>query len=43
LWADSIEEIWRPQGGKISILRELSGVHTITVDRVLQEITQLVD
>lgn len=41
LWADSIEEVWRPQGENLVLVREVSGICTISVDRVLRELKQL--
>lgn len=40
LWADSVEEIWRPQG-KVRIVREAGGVRHISAARVRQELTEL--
>jgi heptosyltransferase-3 len=34
LWADTVEEIWRPRGEQVQILRELSGLHNLSVTRV---------
>jgi heptosyltransferase-3 len=34
LWADTVEEIWRPRGERVQILRELSGLHNLSVTRV---------
>lgn len=41
LWADTIEEIWRPQGERVVIVKETAGLHSLDVDRVLRELTQL--
>jgi heptosyltransferase-2 len=41
LWADTLEEVWRPQGEKLVIVRETEGVCAISVDRVLQELNRL--
>ncbi len=41
LWADTLEEIWRPQGENLVLVREVSGIHSISVDRVLRELNQL--
>jgi heptosyltransferase-2 len=41
LWADTIEEIWRPQGERVKILREARGISSITVDCVLGELAKL--
>jgi heptosyltransferase-3 len=38
LWADTIEEIWRPQGERLMIVREAAGVRAISVERVLAEL-----
>jgi len=38
LWADTIEEIWRPQGERFVIVREAAGVRAISVERVLAEL-----
>jgi heptosyltransferase-2 len=42
LWADSVEEIWRPQGERVTVVKEISGLHTLGVERVLLELAQLV-
>jgi len=42
LWADSIEEIWRPQGEKLTILRHEKGIHEISVDHVMGELKRVV-
>jgi heptosyltransferase-2 len=41
LWADTIEEIWRPQGDRLAIVREAAGVRAISVERVLAELTAM--
>jgi heptosyltransferase III len=41
LWADSVEEIWRPQGEQLVVLREPGGVRAIGVERVVRELTRL--
>jgi heptosyltransferase-3 len=38
LWADTVEEIWRPQGERLAIVREAAGVRAIRVERVLAEL-----
>jgi heptosyltransferase-2 len=43
LWADTKEEIWRPQGERLVIVREASGVEAISVKRVVAELTALVE
>jgi heptosyltransferase III len=42
LWADTLEEIWRPQGERVVILRELTGVWAIRVEEVINELRKLV-
>ena len=42
LWADTLEEIWRPQGEKLTILRHEGGIHEITVEQVMGELKRLV-
>ena len=42
LWADTLEEIWRPQGEQVVILQELTGVATISVEKVVNELRKLV-
>lgn len=42
LWAHTSEEIWRPQGARVQILRELSGLDNMSVARVAAELTKLV-
>jgi heptosyltransferase-2 len=41
LWADTIEEIWRPQGERVTILREARGIGSISVECVLSELAKL--
>lgn len=41
LWAHTIEEIWRPQGERVQILRETAGLHNLGVARVVAELTKL--
>jgi len=42
LWGDALEEIWRPQGERVVILREMSGVGAISVKKVVNELHKLV-
>jgi ADP-heptose:LPS heptosyltransferase len=42
LWADTLEEIWRPQGEPLVILKEITGVQAISVEKVLNELRKLV-
>ena len=41
LWADTLEEVWRPQGEPLVILKEITGVRTISVEKVLNELRKL--
>jgi heptosyltransferase-3 len=41
LWADTREEIWRPQGERVYIVREHSGLHNLGVDRVVSEMIRM--
>lgn len=41
LWADTIEEIWRPLGERLIIVREPAGVRAIKVQRVVAELAAL--
>ncbi len=42
LWAHTVEEIWRPQGERVQIIREVSGLHNLSVPRVAAEIAPLI-
>jgi heptosyltransferase-2 len=42
LWGDTVEEIWRPQGERVVLLQELTGVETIRVEKVINESRKLV-
>ena len=41
LWPDTREEIWRPQGERLVILKESAGVGAISVEKVLNELRKL--
>ena len=41
LWADTVEEIWRPQGERLTVVKEVAGLHTLTVERVTAELRQI--
>jgi len=41
LWADTIEEIWRPQGAGVTILKEIAGLHTLKAERVMNELKRI--
>ena len=42
LWADTLEEIWRPQGERLVILKETTGVQAISVEKVMNELRRLI-
>lgn len=42
LWADTLEEVWRPQGEQLVVLKEITGVRAISVEKVLNELRKLV-
>jgi heptosyltransferase-3 len=42
LWSDTLEEIWRPQGERLVLLKEITGIRTISVEKVMAEVRQLV-
>ena len=42
LWADTLEEVWRPQGEPLVVLKEITGVRTISVEKVMNELCRLV-
>lgn len=42
LWADTVEEIWRPQGERVQIIREVSGLHNLSVASVAAELSKLI-
>jgi heptosyltransferase-2 len=42
LWADTLEEIWRPQGERLVILKEITGIRDISVDKVMGELRALI-
>jgi heptosyltransferase III len=41
LWADSVEEVWRPQGERLAIVREVAGIGSISNERVWRELESL--
>jgi heptosyltransferase-2 len=41
LWGDTIEEIWRPQGGRVLVVRHANGLGGISVERVFAELAGL--
>jgi heptosyltransferase III len=42
LWADTLEEVWRPQGEQLVILKEITGIRAISVETVMKELRRLV-
>ncbi|MGP8219046.1 MAG: glycosyltransferase family 9 protein, partial [Limisphaerales bacterium] len=42
LWADTLEEVWRPQGEALVVLKEITGVRAISVEKVMAELHKLV-
>jgi len=42
LWADTLEEIWRPQGERLVVLKEMTGVQAISVEKVMNELRRLI-
>jgi heptosyltransferase III len=42
LWADTLEEVWRPQGERLIVLKEITGVRAISVENVMNELCRLV-
>jgi heptosyltransferase-3 len=42
LWAGTNEEVWRPQGERLVILRDPAGIQAITVERVMVELASLI-
>jgi heptosyltransferase-2 len=41
LWADTIEDIWRPQGERVTVLHEERGINCLSVECVLGELAKL--
>ena len=41
LWADTLEEVWRPQGERLVVLKEITGVQAISVEKVMNELRKL--
>ncbi len=39
LWAHTVEEIWRPQGAHVTVLRAAGGIGDISVNRVVEQLT----
>jgi heptosyltransferase-2 len=43
LWGDTVEEIWRPPQGNVRILKSNGGLRTISVDQILQRLTEILE
>ena len=41
LWADTIEEIWRPPSEQVTVVKEIAGLHSLKVERVAAELMQI--
>ena len=41
LWPHTIEEIWRPPGERVTIIKETSGIQNLTVQRVAEEVKKM--
>ena len=41
LWADTVEEVWRPQGDEVVILKESFGLRLLSVECVANELARM--
>jgi heptosyltransferase-3 len=41
LWADTLEAIWRPQGDRLVVLKEITGIQAIRAEQILRELNRL--
>jgi len=41
LWADTVEEIWRPQGEGVVIVKESTGLDALSVERVTNKLARM--
>jgi heptosyltransferase-3 len=41
LWGNTVEEVWRPQGEQVAVVREAGGLEALSVARVLRELTRV--
>jgi heptosyltransferase III len=41
LWADTSDAIWRPQGERVTVVKETRGLGALSVQRVIEELKQL--
>jgi heptosyltransferase-3 len=42
LWADTLEEIWCPQGERLVVLKEMTGINDIRPQTVMDEVRRLI-
>lgn len=43
LWAETPEEVWRPLGRRVQILRDPEGIRRLSVERVWREVSSLLE
>ncbi|TAK98633.1 MAG: hypothetical protein EPO07_11700 [Verrucomicrobia bacterium] len=41
LWPHTIEEIWRPPGERVIVVKEIAGIHNLSVQRVADELKRI--
>ncbi len=41
LWGNTVEEVWRPQGEQVTVVREVGGLAALSVARVLCELNRV--
>jgi len=41
LWADTVEEIWKPPGDRVQIIRDRAGLHNLKATQVAAELARL--
>lgn len=41
LWANTLDEIWRPQGRHVTVIRDSGGLHALSVQRVFEALLQV--
>ena len=41
LWAHAVEEIWRPQGERVTIVKETTGIQALSTERVAEELKRM--
>ena len=42
LWADTVEEIWRPQGRNVVVVRDTAGLHALSINRVIEAVHRII-